>query len=287
MCTLRAYNALHTVLRRGCIITELIPDRIQFAENPEPRCPCVLVLDVSYSMSGEPIDQLNRGVATFARELKEDLLASLRTEVAIVAFAGGAEMAQSFISAYDFNPQRLDADEGELITEDQFYRQPLSIGDGTETLPPDYVTDDGLYCYKAPFRLLGGSNMSAGINLALDKIEERKQSYRENGIDYFRPWLFLITDGEPTEPQEVVDETARRLKDTESEKKVAAFSVGVEGANIDALARISPRRPLTLKGLEFGSMFVWLSHSLSQVSRSRTDDEIRLDQEGLRDWAAI
>jgi len=267
--------------------TDLIPDAIQFAENPEPRCPCVLVVDVSYSMEGEPIDQLNRGIATFARELKEDLLASMRTEVAIVAFAGSADLAQGFVSAYDFNPRRLDADEGELITEDQFYPQPLSIGDGTETLPPDYVTKDGLYCYRAPFRLLGGSNISAGVNLALDKIEERKRSYRDNGIDYFRPWLFLLTDGEPTEPQKTVNAMAKRLKNADSEKRVAAFSVGVEGANMKILADISPRRPLALKGLEFSNMFVWLSHSLSQVSRSRTDDEIRLDQKGLRDWAAL
>ena len=63
---------------------ELIPDQIQFAENPEPRCPCVLVVDVSSSMEGGKIEQLNEGIAAFARELKTDLLASLRTEVAIV-----------------------------------------------------------------------------------------------------------------------------------------------------------------------------------------------------------
>ena len=47
------------------------------------------------------------------------------------------------------------------------------------------------------------------------------------------------------------------------------------------------RRPLMLKGLEFSSMFVWLSHSMSHVSRSRTDDEIALDVDGLHDWVAI
>ena len=58
-------------------------------------------------------------------------------------------------------------------------------------------------------------------------------------------------------------------------------------ANMAVLQELSPRRPLLLKGLEFKSMFVWLSQSMSQVSRSRTDDEIRLDVEGLEDWAAI
>ena len=31
-------------------------------DNPEPRCPVVLLLDTSYSMSGNPINQLNEGV---------------------------------------------------------------------------------------------------------------------------------------------------------------------------------------------------------------------------------
>ena len=268
--------------------TELIPDQIQFAENPEPRCPCVLVVDVSSSMEGDKIEQLNKGIATFAQVLKRDLLASLRTEVAIVTFKGVAEMAQDFVTADQFHPQRLNADDGVVIEEDQFYSEPLYIGDGIEErLQPDYITEDGLYCYKAPFRLVGGTKTSEGINLALDEVEKRKQMYRDNGIDYFRPWLFLITDGEPTEHHEVVDEMGKRLKDADSQKRVAAFSVGVEGANMDVLARISPRRPLMLKGLDFSSMFVWLSHSMSLVSRSRTDDEITLDVEGLHNWAAI
>ena len=223
--------------------TELIPDEIQFAENPEPRCPCVLVVDVSTSMYGDPISQLNQGLIAFSQELKADQLASVRTEVAIITFGSTAEVVQDFVTA------------------DQF---------------------------KAPTLVANGATMmSAGINLALDKIEERKRMYSANGIDYYRPWLFLMTDGAPTEMQEVVDDMSERLKDADSEKRVAAFSVGVGGADMEALTEISPRRPLELKGLEFSSMFVWLSQSMSRVSRSRTDDEITLDTDGLQDWAAI
>ena len=207
---------------------------------------------------------------------------------AIVTFAGVAEMAQGFVTADQFYPQRPNADEGVLIEEDQFYFEPLYVGDGPgETHPPSYVTDDGLYCYKAPFRLLGGTNTSEGVNLALDEIEKRKRMYRDNGIDYFRPWLFLITDGEPTEEREVVNAASARLKQAETEERVAAFSGGGVGENMDVLARMSPRRPLMLKGLDFSDMFVWQSHSMSRVSRSRTDEEITLDTDGLHDWAAI
>ena len=38
-----------------------------FADNPEPRCPCVLLLDVSGSMQGQPISELNQGLIVFQR----------------------------------------------------------------------------------------------------------------------------------------------------------------------------------------------------------------------------
>ena len=47
------------------------------------------------------------------------------------------------------------------------------------------MTEDGLYCYKAPFRLLGGTKTSEGINLALDQIEKRKQMYRTTALTTF------------------------------------------------------------------------------------------------------
>ena len=225
------------------MVTELIPDEIQFADNPEPRCPCVLLVDVSTSMYGARIRELNSGLAVFADELKKDALASLRVEVAIVTFGKVANVAQDFITAGQFQAPKLEAN--------------------------------------------GTTMMSAGIDLALDKIEERKQSYRKNGIDYYRPWLFLLTDGAPTEKPDVVNAASARLKQAESEKKIAAFSVGVEGADMEMLTEISPRRPLMLKGLEFQTMFFWLSQSMSHVSASRTDDEITLDTEGLKDWAVI
>src|SRR5262245_13508406 len=65
-------------------MTEL--ENVEFAENPDPRCPCVLLLDTSGSMEGVPIAALNEGLGAFQKDIKEDTLAQRRTEIALVTF---------------------------------------------------------------------------------------------------------------------------------------------------------------------------------------------------------
>jgi uncharacterized protein YegL len=78
-----------------------------FAENPEPRCPCVLLLDTSGSMGGLPIMQLNEGVRTFKQELMMDPLATKRVEIAVVTF-GPVTVQNDFHTVTNFNPAELD-----------------------------------------------------------------------------------------------------------------------------------------------------------------------------------
>ena len=59
---------------------------VTFVDNPEPRCPCVLLLDTSSSMSGARINQLNAGLKQFQKELAADAMASKRVEIAIITF---------------------------------------------------------------------------------------------------------------------------------------------------------------------------------------------------------
>ena len=223
-----------------------LEDMVEFADNPEPRCACVLLLDTSISMNqDDAIGALNQGIRTFKDELDKDTLASLRVEVAIITFGDGVKVAQDFVTVDRFKPPTLRAD-----------------GPSTP--------------------------MSEGIETALDHIESRKEMYRSSGVGYYRPWVFMITDGEPTgETWEEVTAASERLKKAEEDKRVAFFTAGVEGANMDILSIIVPRTPLPLKGLAFNELFVWLSASMGRVSSSRTDDEIKLDVDGLKGWAAI
>jgi uncharacterized protein YegL len=71
--------------------------------NYEQKCLCILVLDASGSMGGEPIRELNRGLQEFYAAVEEDLIAANRLEVCIVTFGSDIKTIQepSLITGFD------------------------------------------------------------------------------------------------------------------------------------------------------------------------------------------
>ena len=228
-----------------------ILDQAEFADNPEPRCPVVLLLDTSGSMQGKPIGELNEGLRAFKDAIQSDRLAALRVEVAIVPFGGSvraidvrADTSTTFDPAHPF------------VTVDQFEPPILASG--------------------------GDTRMGGAVTQGLELLRDRKETYKLSSIDYFRPWMFLITDGKPTDDWQP---GAQQLRDEESRKGVIFFAVGVEGADMQILSQFSgQRQPLLLKGLAFGELFQWLSKSLSVVAHSRPGEQAPLPPVG---WAQV
>jgi len=214
-------------------------DEIQMAVNPEPRAPCVLLLDSSYSMAGDSIAQLNDGLRAFEEDLKGDSQASQRVEVAVFSFGGTVDLMQDFtvVSAFD-----------------------------------------------APTLMASGNTpMGEAIDRALDLIEDRKATYKRANLNYFRPWVFLVTDGAPTDEWQAA---ADRLEREEERGAVVFFAVGVDGADFELLAQISRKRPpVKLLNPRFKEMFLWLSQSQKQVSASRPGDQVQLPSSD--GWAEV
>ena len=76
--------------------TPISTDTLTYADNPQPRCPVVLLLDCSGSMEGEPIHELNRALRQFHDELVEDPVASQSVEVCIISFGDSVKTQRRF-----------------------------------------------------------------------------------------------------------------------------------------------------------------------------------------------
>lgn len=234
----------HSVREQGGqAVMEQVPfGTNDFAENPENRLPCILLLDVSSSMTGPPINELNQGLITYKDELTADSLAAKRVEVSVITFGSEVTTVCDFTTAEQFHPP---------------------------TLEPNGLTA-----------------MGEAVNRAIDALETRKAQYRENGISYYRPWIFLITDGAPNDAN--WEAAAERAVAAERNKAFAMFCVGVEGADFETLKLFSSREPLRLKGTRFRDLFTWLSSSQRSVSRSTPGDEVPLENPTTPEgWASI
>jgi uncharacterized protein YegL len=139
----------------------------------------------------------------------------------------------------------------------------------------------------------GGTPMGESILRAVDMVVERKRAYREMGTDYFRPWIFLITDGEPTDMREGDDlwnRAVAAVREGERRREFLFFAVAVEPADLETLGKIAPpeRPPLQLHPGRFKEMFLWLSKSQQRVSASRVGDQVPLeDPTSPEGWAHI
>lgn len=216
---------------------------VSLAENPEPRCPVVLLLDTSDSMGGEGIRALNSAVATLNQNLHADQLASLRIEIALVAVGGTARVLDVRGRGGVVEP-----------TGDAF--APV------DSFVPPTLEADGL------------TPLGEGMRLALRLLRSRKDELRAQALHLFRPWILLISDGAPNDYG--WEHAADAAKDEERRNGVSVYPVGVKDANMTCLARFSTRPPLKLRGYDFESLFRWLSDSLQITSGSRPGEVVQL-----------
>lgn len=119
----------------------------------------------------------------------------------------------------------------------------------------------------------GSTRLVDGVFEALQLVEARKLWYKETGQSYFRPLLFLITDGEPDADQNV-RALQQHLQTAVEHKKLSFYAVGVQGYDHARLSSICPTNmpPLPLAGYKFAEFFKWLSNSVSAISQSREAD---------------
>jgi uncharacterized protein YegL len=218
--------------------------------NAAQRTPCMLVLDASGSMSGA-ISPGNRRIDELNRGLallKEELCSDETASMRVqlaIVCVGGP------------------SDDAELM---------LDWTDALDFEPPT-------------LRANGQTPLGHGMRLALHHVEQHKLTLRQNGISYTRPWIMVISDGEPTDAPAVWQGVVEECRQAESAKRCVIFPIGVEDARLESLQQLSSTRAAKLAGTRFRQYFQWLSASLSNVSRSRSGDSVALPPTDV--WAVF
>jgi len=127
--------------------------------------------------------------------------------------------------------------------------------------------------YEAPILSAGGlTALNQALMMGLDEIAARKKVYKENGIKYYRPWLFVLTDGYPTDTS-LEGEAVRRMREAIEGKKITYMPMGIGSADLEQLKKYYPENypskiTLSANAQEFRSAFQWLSASLTEITHS-------------------
>ncbi len=111
--------------------------------------------------------------------------------------------------------------------------------------------------------------------MALAELDNRKRTYREHGVEYYQPWLVVMTDGVPTSTRH--RELEERLKELSTARKLSVFVFGIGRADLSELCSISPGRlPMQINDQKFPELFAWLSRSVRMASMSMPGDGVFL-----------
>lgn len=118
----------------------------------------------------------------------------------------------------------------------------------------------------------GYTAMGAGINLAIDKVKERNRFYNSLGTPCYKPWIFMISDGGPTDD---ISSAQARIRVEENKGKLKFWAIGVPGYSKETLTSLT-KRVIELDGANFEGIFNWLSESMVAISVSRVDENPQL-----------
>ena len=123
------------------------------------------------------------------------------------------------------------------------------------------------------FKARGNTNMKEALELATSMARERTHIYKHANIEAYKPWIILMTDGEPNGGIDEIAPAATALKQREADGKVHVFAVGMgPGFNKNVLTSITDKC-FAISDWNFEEFFTWLGKSVAMVSTSSPGDK--------------
>lgn len=229
-------------------MTAIIPC---YHENPSQRSPCLLVLDLcrpgtlrdAPAAPAAGIAALDEGLRLLLNDLQADQLAQHKVQLSIVEAGGPGPHAEVLVDWMDAAEFRH--------------------------LP---VLQRG-----------SASHLAQGMRLALQHVEQHKQTLRRFGVTYTRPWIMVVSSGVLSEPMSVWEGVGQDCRQAERDKRCVIFPILMDDGDSTALRMLSAAPVAHLSSARFRNYFRWLAASLASTSRSVPGDTVPLPS--AQTWA--
>jgi uncharacterized protein YegL len=211
-------------------------------DDRSQRVPVALVLDTSQTMAGEPLTRLGAILTRFEQALKEDVELSDRLRISVITSGDGLVRAWrgGVVAPFGVSP----------------------FVDASSFALPELVA-------------AGNGSMLEAVELAIYCVGEEKAALKRRYLSYYRPLIWVFSDGHPTEADRS-DEAWRRLAGQiaafERQKRFALITVSLGDAPRDDRMRLlAPDAYVRGEGLELEVVLQLVSASVESAAH---DDPI-------------
>jgi uncharacterized protein YegL len=218
-------------------------------QNHAQRVPVVMLMDTSSSMSGKPIRALNEALAEMQDKLHDDAELSGKAEVCLITFGHDGVVAWQ-------GDRPAPPGASPFVPASEFYAPKLEAG--------------------------GVTPMVEAIELGMRAIADEKKRLRARNLSYYRPVMWCVGDGCPTDDTGHYIDNWRHLPriiaDHERAKRFAFFSVSVGDISPigeEVLTALSPKAHLKLQGFEFSTVLQLVSASAESAAHDDPIDAIK------------
>jgi uncharacterized protein YegL len=141
------------------------------------------------------------------------------------------------------------------------------------------------------FKINGNTALGKGVNLSLDILEQRKELYKQNGIDYYQPWLIIMTDGASYgETKLILNQAQDRAFRLEYSRKLVVIPISIGNqAKKDELEKFTSKKNAVVEidSAQFNKFFAFISRSVAQVVQSSGKANVNFDLNTVVDWGEL
>ena len=146
-------------------------------------------------------------------------------------------------------------------------------------LQPSLISEIEMPTLKAS----GQTQLVRAIEEAQQVIKDRKDYYKSKGLTYYRPWIVVMTDGDPYPANQDIDGIAQKIQEDADAKKYVFFMIGVGNeVHDDVLSKLTTSQfpAMRMDAVNFAEFFQWLSASATVVVNSDdlTDNNVSSPQ---------